>query len=197
MVMVVSSCPPSLHWERHQRLRLRMAIGVVLCEFGDTPASSISSPLPPRSQVFAAFDGYEASLLLFTAVAVSGTIVYMTGYNFVGSSCVEVPVATLSHALGFLLHTSSNGTRPHPGLLAASAWSCWAGTSVTTCCTSVTGVVRSGHLPVLLSFMLSVRTFVVLVCVALIGVPPTKSYSFHWLQRSPCCGTLHRGPDRV
>ena len=165
--------------------------------FGDTPASSISSPLPPRSQVFAAFDGYEASLLLFTAVAVSGTIGYMTGCNFVGSSCVEVPVAALSHALGFLLHASSDGTRPHPGLLATSALSCWAATSVTTCCTSVTGVVRFGHLPVLLSFMLSVRTFVFLACVALIGVPPTKSYSFYWLQRSPCCGTLHRGPDRV
>ena len=96
MVMVVFSCPPSLHWERHQRLRLRMAIGAVLCEFGDAPASSISSPLPPRSQVFAAFDGNEASLLLFTAVAVSGTIGYMTGYNFVASSCIEVPVANLS-----------------------------------------------------------------------------------------------------
>ena len=121
MVMVVSSCHPSLHWERHQRLRLRMAIGVVSCEFGDTPASFISSPLPPRSQVLAAFDGYEASLLLFTAVAVSGTIEYMTGYNFVGSSCVEVPVANLSHTLGFLLRTSPIGTRPHPGLLATSA----------------------------------------------------------------------------
>ena len=99
--MVVSSCPPSLHWERHQLLGLRMAIGVVSCEIGDTPASSFSSPLPLRSQVFAAFDGYEASLLLFPAVAVSGTIGYMKGYNFVGSSCVEVPVANLSHALGF------------------------------------------------------------------------------------------------
>ena len=99
--MVVSSCPPSLHWERHQRLRLRMAIGVVLCEFADTPASSISSSLPPRSQVFATSDGYEASHLFFPAVAVSGSIVYMKGYDFVGSSCVEVPVANPSHALGF------------------------------------------------------------------------------------------------
>ena len=69
MVMVVSSCP--LHWERHQRLRLRIAIGVVLFEYADTPASSISSPLPP--------DGYEASHLFFPAVAVSGSIVYMKG----------------------------------------------------------------------------------------------------------------------
>ena len=78
-----------------------MAIGVVLCEFADTPASSISSSLPPRSQVFATFDGYEPSHLFFPAVAVSGSSVYMKGYDFVGSSCVEVPVANPSHALGF------------------------------------------------------------------------------------------------
>ena len=75
----------------------------------DAPTSSISSPLqsgvrlPPRSQVCATFDGYEASLLFFPAVAVSGSIVYMTGYDFVGSSCDEVPVADPSHALGFFL----------------------------------------------------------------------------------------------
>ena len=170
-----------------------MAIGAVLCEFGDVPPSSFFSPLPPRSQVFAAFDGYEASLLLFTAVAVSGTMVYMTGYNFVGSSCVEVPVAALSHAFGFLLHTSSNGTRPHPGLLATSALSCWAATSVTTCCTSVTGVVRSGHLPVLLSFILSVRTFVFLVCVLL-------SLGCHLRSRTPLLAptftVLRNAPSR-
>ena len=196
MVMVVSSCPPSLHWERHQRLRLRMAIGVVLClEIRQLHLSLLLCLRVPRYLPLLTVTKLHSCFS--PPVAVSGTIGYMTGYNFVGSSCVEVPVATLSHALGFLLHTSSNGTRPHPGLLAASALSCWAATSVTTCCTSVTGVVRFGHLPVLLSFILSVRTFVFLVCVALIGVPPTKSYSFYWLQRSPCCGTLHRGPDRV
>ena len=169
MMMVVSSCPPSLHWERHQRLRLRMAIGVVLCEIGDAPASSISSHLSLRSQVLAAFDGHEAALLFFSAVAVSGTVVCMTGNNFVGSSCVEVPAASLSRPR-VLLHTSSIGFRPHCGLSATSALSCWAATFVTTCCTSVTCVVRFGHLPILLFFPLRrTRTFFTLCAFLLSG----------------------------
>ena len=193
MVMVVSRCPTSLLWERHQRLRLRMAIGVVLCEFADTPASSISSPFPPRSQEFATFDGY---------VAVSGSFVYMKGYNSVGSSSVEIPVTNPSHAL----HTFPIGTRPHCGLSDTSPLSCWAAISVATCCTSVTCVVRFGHLPVLLFFPLRrTRTFFIL-CAFLLSMRASVSgvccsywgASFcHWLPRLSCRRKLHRSHDRV
>ena len=156
--------------------------GVVLCEFADTPASSISSSLPPRSQVFATFDGYEASHMFFPAVAVSCSIVYMKGYNFVCSSCVEVPVAIPSHALGFFFIRLLS---VHVLIVVCRLPRVGRQFSVTTCCTSVTCVVRFGHLPVLLlfplrrtrtffilfAFLLSMWAYVFLVCVALIGVP--------------------------
>ena len=169
-----------------------MAFGVVLCEFADTPASSISSHLPPRSQVVAAFDGYEASHLFFPAVAVSGGIVYMKGFDFVGSSCVEVPVANPSHALGFLLHTSPIGTRPHRGQSATSPLSCLrqflsrravlqlpvscASDTCPSCCFFPLRKTRTFF--ILCAFLLSMWAYVFLFCVAIIGVPPAKSYSF-------------------
>ena len=203
MMMVVSSCPPSLHWERHQRLRLRMPIGVVLCEIGDTPASSISSHLPPRS-----LDGYEASLLLFTAVAVSGTIGYVTGYNFVGSLCVEVPAAILSPAIGiFFIRLLS----VHVLILI-----CWllphcrvgrqflsrravlllpvlcASDTCPSCSSHREGRVHSSYFAH--SYSPDLRVSV--VCCSHWGASYEVAL-LYWLQRLPCCGTLHRGPDRV
>ena len=209
--MVVSGCPPSLHWERHQLLGLRMAIGVVLCEIGDTPASSISSHLPPRYRYWPLLTVTKLHSFFFTAVAVSGTIGYLTGYNFVGSSCVEVPAAQSLSRPRVLLHTSSIGTHPHPDLLATSALSCWAATSVTTCCTSVSCVVRFGHLPVLLfvttekdAYILhTLRIPTLHVVLRVSGTSRSHwgaSYEvvlLYWKQRLPFCETSHRGPNRV
>ena len=143
------------------------------------------------------FDGYEASLLFFPAIAVSGSIVHMTGYNFVGSSCVEVPVAILSHALGFCFMRLLSVhvlilVCPLPPRCRVERQSC---------------VVRFEHLPVLLffplrrthtffilcAFLLSMRTYVFLVCVALIGVPP--SYSLPRLSRRTTA--YDRGPTHI
>ena len=172
MVMVVSSCPPSLHWERHQRLLLSMAIGVVSCEFADTPASSISSSLAPRSHVFATFDGYEASHLFFPAVAVSGSIVYMKGCDFVGSSCVEVPVANPSHALGFffirLLSVHVLVVVCRLPLRCRVGRQCLSRRCCPSCC--FFPLRRTRTFFILCAFLLSMWAHVFLVCVALIGV---------------------------
>ena len=190
--MVVSGCPPSLHWERHQLLGLRMAIGVVLCEIGDTPASSISSHLPPRYRYWPLLTVTKLHSFFFTAVAVSGTIGYLTGYNFVGSSCVEVPAANLSHALGFffirllsvhiliLICWLLPRCRVGRQLLSRRAVlqfpvSC-ASDTCPSCCLSPLRRTRTFF--ILCAFLLSMWSYVFLVRLALIGVPPTKSYSF-------------------
>ena len=164
MVMVVSSCLPSLHWERHQRLRLRMAIGVVLCEIGDTRGPSLLPCLRVHRYlhlltVAKLHSCFSPPLLSLVPL----------GYNFVGSSWRRGPSGQSLSRPRVLLRTSSIGTRPHPGLLATSALSCWAATSVTTRCTSVAGVVRFGHLPVLLFLPLRRTSTFFILCAFLLS----------------------------
>ena len=190
--MVVSSCSPSFHWERHQHLRPGWPSAWFYVSFEIRQLHPSLLPCLCVRKYWPLFDGCEASLLFFPAIAVSGSIVYMRATSSL--------VALVTRSKWPISLTPSGSSSYVSYRYTSSSW------SVTACCTSVTCAVRFGHLPTLLfftlrwtrtffifcPFLLSMRAYVFLVCVALIWVLP-----FFWLPLLSCRRKLHRGHDRV